>query len=52
VRLAGFGYGEQAEMVNRSLYQDMLIAHWVKRPPEPSRNSAISSPECQRMCAA
>jgi hypothetical protein len=34
VRLAGLGYGEQAGMVNRSLYEDMLIAHWVKRHPE------------------
>ena len=34
VRLAGLGYGEQAGMLNRSLYEDMLIAHWIKRHPE------------------
>ncbi len=32
--LCGAGYGEQAGMLNRSLFEDMLIAHWVKRHPE------------------
>ena len=33
-RLAACGYGEQAGMLNRSLYEDMAIAHWVKRHPD------------------
>ena len=33
LRLCAAGYGEQAGMLNRSLYEDMLIAHWVKRHP-------------------
>lgn len=31
--LAGHGYGEQAGMVNRSLFEDMLVAHWIRRTP-------------------
>jgi hypothetical protein len=32
--LAGRGYGVQAGMLNRALYEDMLVAHWVKLNPE------------------
>ncbi len=32
--LAGAGYGEQACMLNRALYEDMLLAHWAHRYPE------------------
>ena len=31
--LAGRGYGVQAGMLNRSLFEDMLVAHWVKKNP-------------------
>lgn len=34
LRLCYAGYGVQAGMLNRSLYEDMLIAHWVKRHPD------------------
>jgi integrase len=26
-------YGEQAGMLNRSLFEDMIVAHWLKRNP-------------------
>ena len=32
--LAGRGYGVQAGMLNRSLFEDMLVAHWIKRNPD------------------
>ena len=32
-RLAGLGYGVQAAMLNRSLFEDMVVAHWVERNP-------------------
>lgn len=32
--LAGRGYGVQAGMLNRSLFEDMLVAHWVKKNPD------------------
>ena len=34
LRLAAGGYGEQAMMINRSLFEDMAIARWVERHPE------------------
>jgi Family of unknown function (DUF5677) len=34
VMLAGSGYGAQAGMLNRSLFEDMAVAHWVKLNPE------------------
>jgi hypothetical protein len=33
LRLAYVGYGAQAFMLSRSLYEDMLVAHWIKRNP-------------------
>jgi hypothetical protein len=33
VILAGQGYGVQAGMLNRSLFEDMIVAHWVRRTP-------------------
>lgn len=33
LRLAALGYGEQACMLSRSLFEDMIVAHWVKRTP-------------------
>jgi hypothetical protein len=33
VRLAALGYGAQAGMLNRSLFEDMIIAHWIRRNP-------------------
>jgi len=33
VRLAQRGYGVQAGMLARSLFEDMLVAHWVRRHP-------------------
>jgi hypothetical protein len=32
--LAGFGYGAQAGMLNRSLFEDMVVAHWVNLNPD------------------
>jgi Family of unknown function (DUF5677)/SEC-C motif len=34
VRLAGDGYGAQASMLNRSLFEDMIDAHWVATEEE------------------
>jgi Family of unknown function (DUF5677) len=33
LRLAFVGYGAQAGMLNRSLFEDMVIAHWIRRNP-------------------
>ena len=33
IMLSGFGYGAQAGMLNRSLFEDMAVAHWVKLNP-------------------
>jgi hypothetical protein len=32
--LVRYGYGEQAAMLNRSLFEDMVDAHWVSVQPE------------------
>ncbi len=32
-RLAAVGYGAQAAMLNRSLFEDMIVAHWIRRNP-------------------
>jgi uncharacterized protein DUF5677/SEC-C motif-containing protein len=34
VELASKGYGAQASMLNRSLFEDMIDAHWVATNPE------------------
>jgi hypothetical protein len=34
LRLAYIGYGAQAFMLGRSLYEDMLVGHWIKLNPE------------------
>lgn len=34
VRLAAIGYGVQSGMIGRSLFEDMLVAHWLRRFPE------------------
>jgi hypothetical protein len=34
LRLAYVGYGAQAFMLGRSLYEDMLVGHWIKLNPE------------------
>jgi hypothetical protein len=34
LRLAYVGYGAQSFMLGRSLYEDMLVAHWIKLNPE------------------
>jgi hypothetical protein len=31
--LAGQAYGEQAGMLNRSLFEDMIVAHWLRKHP-------------------
>lgn len=31
--LSGRGYGVQAGMLNRALYEDMVVAHWIKLNP-------------------
>ncbi len=31
--LAGQGFGEQAGMLNRSLFEDMIVGHWLRRTP-------------------
>lgn len=33
LRLAYIGYGAQSFMLGRSLYEDMLVAHWIKLNP-------------------
>ena len=32
--LAGLGYGAQAGMLNRSLFEDMAVSHWIKLNPD------------------
>lgn len=34
LRLAAAGYGEQAGMLNRSLFEDMVVTHWIMRNPK------------------
>jgi len=34
VRLASLGWGAQASMLNRSLFEDMIDVHWVATEPE------------------
>jgi hypothetical protein len=34
LRLAYLGYGAQSFMLGRSLYEDMLVAHWIKLNPD------------------
>jgi Family of unknown function (DUF5677) len=34
VRLCEGGYGDQAMMLYRSMFEDMLVAHWVAEDPE------------------
>ena len=34
LRLAYVGYGAQSFMLGRSLYEDMLVAHWIKLNPQ------------------
>lgn len=34
VRLASLGFGAQASMLNRSLFEDMIDVHWVATEPE------------------
>ena len=33
VLLASEGFGEQAGMLNRALFEDMIVAHWIKNHP-------------------
>jgi hypothetical protein len=47
--LAGFGYGAQAAMLNRSLFEDMVVAHWVKL--NPSRAPALYEQHRRRWLA-
>jgi hypothetical protein len=37
VRLASRGYGAQAQMLNRSLFEDMIDVHWVATDPEAAK---------------
>lgn len=37
IELAGMGFGEQALMLNRSLFEDMVDAHWVTVEPDLAR---------------
>jgi len=34
VELARMGFGQQAAMLNRSLFEDMIDGHWVTLEPE------------------
>jgi hypothetical protein len=38
IELARIGFGEQAIMLNRSLFEDMVDAHWVTLEPELARD--------------
>jgi hypothetical protein len=40
--LSGRGYGVQAGMLNRSLFEDMIVAHWIKK------NAANASEKYER----
>ena len=37
VRLAYIGYGQQAFMLGRPLFEDMVVAHWIRRNPKSVR---------------
>jgi hypothetical protein len=39
LRLALVGYGAQAGMLNRSLFEDMIVAHWIRRNPDTAPRS-------------
>jgi hypothetical protein len=47
LRLAGAGYGEQASMLCRPLFEDMLIAHWAKRHPKDASQNLREHTEFQ-----
>jgi hypothetical protein len=34
IRLAYVGYGEQAFMLGRPLFEDMVVGHWIRRNPD------------------
>src|SRR4051794_24560855 len=37
ITLASKGFGAQAAMLNRSLFEDMIDAHWVATDPDTAR---------------
>jgi Family of unknown function (DUF5677) len=37
IRLAYVGYGEQAIMLGRPLFEDMIVGHWIRRNPDAVR---------------
>ncbi len=37
VRLSSLGYGAQAAMLNRSLFEDMIDVHWVATDPDAAK---------------
>jgi hypothetical protein len=52
VRLASLGYGAQAAMLNRSLFEDMIDVHWVATDPEAATQRYEDHHEHGRMLLA
>jgi hypothetical protein len=52
VHLAANGFGEQAAMLNRSLFESMLVAHWVHANPELATEQFKLSQKFDRHLAA
>lgn len=41
LRLAFVGYGVQAAMLGRTLFEDMVLAHWISRNPEEASSTFL-----------
>jgi hypothetical protein len=52
VRLASDGYGTQASMLNRSLFEDMVDAHWIASDPEAAQKRYSDHHDHGRMLPA
>jgi hypothetical protein len=49
VKLCRLGYGEQASMLNRTLFEDMISAHWATRYPKRATRLLIRHDEWARV---
>lgn len=52
VQLSASGYGAQAAMLNRSLFEDMIDAHWVATDPDAAKQRYEDHHEHGRMLLA
>jgi hypothetical protein len=52
VHLASLGYGMQASMLNRSLFEDMIDVHWVATDPETAEQCYRDHHQHSRMLLA